>query len=246
MSAPLHIVTAKWTPRPGYRSTFGPETVNAMKRMVDRWYTDPHQVWCFTDDPDGIDPSVTVRPLWNDFAELPSPHGGKNPSCYRRLRFFAPEMADVIGERLVLIDLDCVLHADVRPLWNRTEDIVLYGDTNPRTHYNGSMTLMTAGCRAKVWDAFDPKASPRKALDAGFFGSDQAWLSYCLGPGEAKWTPADGVYSYRNHIRPKGDTLPPNARVTIWHGAIDPWVPRAQAITWVRESYGVGPSEVAA
>lgn len=244
----LPIVCFKWTPRPGYRSVFGPETVNALKRMVDRWYADPHEVVCVTDDATGIDPDVRIVPLWGDYADVPSPHGGKNPSCYRRLKLYAPEMADVIGPRFVAMDLDCVVTGDLRPLWNRPEDIVLWGDTHPKTHYNGSMVLMTAGCRPRVWTTFDPKRSPRQSLDAGHFGSDQGWVSYCLGGGEPKWTKADGVYSYRNHIRHHNRReLPAGARVVMFHGAVDPWMPIAADLPWVKACYGVGPaSEVAA
>jgi len=101
----LSVVTCKWTPRSGYRSQYGPETVNTLQRMVARWYPDPHRFVCVTDDPTGIDSSVSVLPLWPDFADLPSPHGGKNPSCYRRLKLYAPEMADLIGQRFVALDL---------------------------------------------------------------------------------------------------------------------------------------------
>ncbi len=242
----LNIVTMKWAPRPGYRSAFGPETVNAMRRMVDRWYPDPHQFWCITDDSRGIEGGINILPLWNDYADLPSPHGGKNPSCYRRLKLFAPEMEQTIGRRFVAIDLDCIITGDLRPLWNRTEDIVLYGDTHPRTYYNGSMTLMTAGSRSKVWETFDPKTSPRKALDAGQYGSDQGFISYCLGPHEAKFTKSDGVWSYRNHIRNKGERLPDGARVVVCHGEHDPWSPRLQRLDWVREHYNLAAKEVAA
>jgi len=243
----LTVVTCKWTPRSGYRSQYGPETVNTLQRMVARWYHDPHRFVCVTDDPTGIDSSVSVLPLWPDFADMPSPHGGKNPSCYRRLKLYAPEMADLIGPRFVALDLDMVITGDLRPLWNRPEDIVLYGDTNPKTYYNGSMMLQTAGCRRQVWETFDPKTSPRRALDAGQFGSDQGWIGYCLGPNEAKWTTRDGVFSYRNHIRHQRDhRLPDGARVVVFHGEIDPWSPRAQRLDWVRDHYGVTGTEVAA
>lgn len=234
----LSVVTYKWTPAAGYRSTFGPETVNVLRRMVARHYPHPHRFICVTDDPKGIGADVEIVPLWNDFADLPSPHGGKNPSCYRRLRAFSPDIAHVYGERFVSLDLDCVITADLSPLWNRPEPFVAWGDTNPLpgSHYNGSMLLMTAGARRQVWDDFDPRTSPQKALAARCFGSDQGWISYCLGKGEARWTKADGVYSYRNDLQGLGE-LPGNARIVIFHGSIDPWHPKAQRLGWVRECY---------
>lgn len=245
MTAPLSVVCFKWRPQPGYRSTFGPETVNVLRRMVGRHYATPHRFVCVTDDPAGIDPDIAIVPLWDDYAGLPSPHGGKNPSCYRRLRAFTPEMADVLGPRFVTLDLDCVIVADVAPLWDRPDDFVIWGDTNPLpgSHYNGSMMLMTAGARRQVWDRFDPVTSPQMAKAAGCYGSDQGWISYCLGKGEARWSPADGVYSYRNNLRhtapnaPRRGTLPENARIVMFHGAHDPWGEEAQGLPWVRRNW---------
>lgn len=233
----LDIVTFKWRSQAGYRSTFGPETVNTLKRMCARHYHGEHRFTCVTDDPSGIDEDVRIIPLWNDFADLPSPHGGTNPSCYRRLKLFSMEAATLIGPRFVSLDLDCVITGDMAPVWDRPEDFVIWGATNPTTSYNGSMMLMTAGARQQVWTTFDPRNSPRRARAAQCFGSDQGWISYCLGPNEKKWTHADGVYSYRNDIKPKRGVLPKDAKVVFFHGREDPWGHQAQSTTWVREHW---------
>lgn len=239
MSAPLSIVTFKWKPFKGYRSTFGPETVNVLKRMIDRHYTDPHRVICVTDEPEGIDPEIEIVPLWDDFADVPSPHGGKNPSCYRRLKAYTPEIADVFGPRFVMIDLDVVITNDMRPVWNRPEDFVIWGDTNPQpgSHYNGGMVLMNAGARRQVYDRFNPKTSPQESLQARCWGSDQGWISYCLGPGEKKWNRQDGVYSWRNHLQRNGHGLPENARIVMFHGSQDPWGADVKDVGWITRHY---------
>lgn len=236
----LTVVTWLWAAPPGYRSQFRPEHVNAVARMVQRHYPDPHRVICVTDITTGLDPSITVVAPWHDFAHVQSPHGEKNPSCYRRLRMFDPAIGVVFGERFVSLDLDIVVTGDLRPLWNRPEPFVAWGDTNPLpgSHYNGSMILMTAGARPKVWTDFNPRTSPQVAKAHRCFGSDQGWISYVLGPGEPKWTTRDGVYSYRNHLEGHGQRLPPNARIVICHGRHDPWTGQLQQLPWVREHYG--------
>lgn len=234
----LTVVTFKWKPAPGYRSVFGPESVNTLYRMVDRQYTRPHRNVCITDDPRGFDPSIEVIPLWGEFGDIPSPHGGHNPSCYRRLKLFSAEIETLLGKRFVAIDLDTVIVGNLEPLWDRQDDFVIWGETDPRSWYNGSMFLMTAGARRQVYDTFDPVRSPRLAFNAGRFGSDQGWISHVLGPGEARWGRGDGVVSYRKHVRPKpGRRLPVNARVVFFHGIHDPWGPEAQKLPWVREHY---------
>jgi hypothetical protein len=150
---------------------------------------------------------------------------------------FHPEIGAVFGERFVSLDLDCVIVSDMRPVWNRSEDIVLWGDTNPRTHYNGSMVLMTAGSRPQVWTTFHPKRSPMASRLAGCHGSDQGWISHCLGKGEKTWGRSDGVYSYRLDIARRQNALPENARITFWHGPNDPWDAQAQRIPWVQEHW---------
>lgn len=233
----LSVVTWKWKPAGEYRSTFGPETVNILARMVGRHYAKPHRVICVTDDPKGLDPDIQVIPLWDDHSTLGNPYGPGNPSCYRRLKMFSREAEGLFGKRFVSLDLDTVVTGDLSPIWDRPEDFVAWGDTNHGTHYNGSMMLLTAGARSQVWEDFDPVTSPRLAKAAGQFGSDQGWISYRLGKGEAIWTTDDGVYSYRNHLSRPPRPLPDNARLVMFHGRVDPWSGGAQRLPWVRKHY---------
>lgn len=234
----LTVVCWKWTPAPGYRSQFGPQTVNVLRSMVRRNYRKPHEFVCVTDDAKGIDPAIRIVPLWNDHSGVPSPHGKGNPSCYRRLKAFSPEAASIIGPRFVSLDLDCVITGDMVPVWDIKDDFCIWGDTSPNTPYNGSMFLLTAGSRRQVWEQFDPVNSPRLAIQKGYFGSDQAWIGACLGEHERKWTKADGVYSYRNDVRIKGGYLPAAARIVFFHGQFDPWQPEIQRRhPWVRNNW---------
>lgn len=236
----LTFVCWKWQPTPGYRSKYGPDQVHTLRRMVARHYAKPHRFVCVTDDPTGINSDVEIVPLWNDHAGMISKHGVKNPSCYRRLRAFSAEARDWFGDRFVSIDLDMVLVNDVTPLFDRAEDFIIWSNStmDKRTHYNGSLWMMTAGARAQVWEDFDPKQSPQLAFRAGCFGSDQAWISYKLGPKEATWGPEDGIYSYRVHIaRQRKNQLPADARIVAFHGGTDPWDHKGQQLAWVREHY---------
>lgn len=233
----LSVVTWRWKPREGYRSTFGPETVNILRRMVARHYPDPHRFICCTDDASGFDPEVEVVPIWQDHADLPHPTSPSHPSCYRRLKAFAPEARAWFGKRFVSIDLDCVIMGDLRPLWNRGEPFVGLAGTQPPTTFNGSMFLLTAGARSKVWTDFNPRFSPGLARKAGHYGSDQAWISYALGEGEARWTPKDGVYSYRLHVAPVGGRLPADATIVFFNGKSDPWSDGPKRLEWVQKNY---------
>lgn len=235
---PLTVVCWKWR-TPGYRSQFTADHVNALSRMVARHYQAPHRFVCLTDDATGLASDVEALPLWSDLADVPSPHGPGKPRCYRRLKAFSAEMAELLGPRFISIDLDTVIVGDLGPLFDRPEPFVIWGETDPRSFYNGSMFLMTTGARRSVWEEFDPATSPQTAYRAGKFGSDQGWISYHLGPGEATWSRTDGVYSFRVHLAPAGGALPADARMVMFHGVHDPWGAEPQRLAWVREHWGV-------
>lgn len=230
----LRVVAWKWKPKPGYRSNFVAEHVNTLRAMVARHYRRPHEFVCVTDDPKGIDGDIRIVPLWNDFANLQGPNG---VNCYRRLRAFSAEAAEIFGPRFVSLDLDCVITNDLAPVWDRPEEFVIWGDTARNTPYNGSMFLLTAGSRRKVWDEFHPVDSPAHTKRLGMVGSDQAWIGACLGPNEARWSCADGVYSWRLHCKPSG-ALPVNARIVMFHGKEDPWsYGMKNQYPWIREHH---------
>lgn len=232
----LTVLTFLWKGPAGYRSKFTADAVNTLAKMVKRHYPEPHRFVCVTDDATGIDPrKVECFELWDDLAEVPNPSGAKNPSCYRRLRVFARNAGDWLGERFVCLDLDAVIVGDMRPLWNRTDDFIIWKSSTPGNFYNGSMFMLAAGARPQVWERFDRMLSPRLTSQARLYGSDQAWIAYALGGKESTWGPADGVYSYRVEL--KGRPLPENAKIVFFHGKGDPWEPELQRVPWIRKNY---------
>lgn len=237
----LDVVCWLWKPNILYRSQYGAEHVNTLRSMVARNFNQPHRFSVITDQPDlAYHPGIRVIPLWDDFSTQESVYGPESPNCHRRLKAFSKEMAHVIGERFVSVDLDCVIVDDMAPVWNRTDDFVIWGEDNRRTPYNGSMWMMTAGSRSHVWEDFivDPQRAIRWALGSGFFGSDQAWMCYALGGNEKRWTSDDGVYSYRMHVQRNGGKMPAAARIVMFEGNYDPWNPAAQRTSpWIAEHY---------
>lgn len=234
----LTVVTFLWKPAPMYRSKFEGKHVDILRRMVKRHYLGEHRFVCITDQPETIKgKDVEVFQLWDDFANVRNPSGMKNPSCYRRLRLFAKNTGSWLGERFVCLDLDCVITGDVTPLWDRTDDFVIWRSTTNGNFYNGSMFLLRAGARPEVWERFDPIQSPILTKGARLYGSDQAWIAYTLGGGESTWDETDGVFSMRNNIAPGGGQLPTNARIVFFHGKGDPWEASMQRLPWVAKNY---------
>jgi hypothetical protein len=255
----ITVVTFKWG-KPGYRSTFTAENVNTTRRMVARNYPHPHKFVCVTDDPKGLDPEIEAIPLWDDFASIPNPTWVNGPSCYRRLKVFSKWFTELAttGEKIVVLDLDLVITGDLSPLWNREDEFLIWRPGSFRQPVCASMFLLKAGTNQNIWDTFDAAMSPKLAGRAGFRGSDQAWIGYCIGRDAPGWTTADGVYGYKDHIYKAGrpaptisipriykvkaeapsGALPKDARVVMFTGHPDPWHPEALAASpWIREYY---------
>ena len=231
----LHVVTWLWRQN-GYRSQFESAHVNTLRRMVARHLSVPHDFICLTDMPEGLDPEIRALPMPKVPEITVKPD---RPNCFRRLWAFSAEASDVIGPRFLSLDLDVVITADITPLVCRPDQFVMYGDTARRTTYNGSLLLMTAGSRRQVWDQFKGAASYRETQRLGMIGSDQAWISHVLGPGESVFTRSDGVYSFRNEIARRWPRdLPTNARIVVFHGKPDPWQASVQRdFPWIKDHY---------
>jgi hypothetical protein len=230
----LDVVCWKWKPARPYRSTYDGKAVNVLRNMVARHYLKPHRFSCITDDASGIDTGIRIIPLQHHFADVANPSNIANPSCYRRLWGFSEEAREVIGERFVSLDLDVVITNDISPLFDRTEDFVIWGGQalgpgrlGSYNWYNGSF-----------WKEFDPKVSPMKAHMAGNRGSDQGWIAYALGPKQAMFGKEDGIHSFRNHIQPNNGKLFGNTRIVVFHGKHDPWHADIQTqYPWIKEHY---------
>jgi hypothetical protein len=213
----LTVLTWLWH-QPQSRTRYTAEHVNIWASMVRRNLTLPHRIACVTDMPAGIDPSVAIIAPPGEFEDIHNPrwtHG--KPQCYRRLAMFRRDAGAIFGDRFVCMDLDCVIGRSLDPLLDRPEELVLFKGTAGSRPYNGSMMLITAGCRPHVHDDFDQAG----ALESGslFCGSDQAWLAHSLGWGEATWGEDDGVVHFRSGYR--AGRPPP--RIVFFPGALKPW-----------------------
>jgi len=214
----LTVVCWKWKNKGWHRPRieYTAEHVNIFARMVNKNLSMPHRILCITDDPVGIDPKIETYPIWEDKGALET--GG----CFVRLRAFSKEqeMMDLLGDRYVTIDLDCVITGQLDPLFKpyMDEDLVLLLSTGKHTPYWGSMWMNKTGTFSRIWDDFNVNDlvwynktngsggffTHPEAVKKGFIvGSDQAWISACVYPDAPIWTEEDGIYSYRLLKKPK-------------------------------------------
>lgn len=206
--------------------TFSPKHVNVLQSMFARHLPQKHRFICIADSNAGLDPAVEfveTPPEAKALAALRSPEGDRFPSCYRRLWSFSPE-ARMLGDQIFVIDIDLVVVRDMTPVVARNEDFVgwrPFRDWGRKLRFGGGSYLLKTGTRTHVWTDFKGQASVIEARQAGFRGSDQAWISHKLGATEPYWSKNSGLYSIRD-LGP-GEHLPHDARLVQFNGHKKPW-----------------------
>lgn len=242
--SPLTVVCWKWK-QPGFRVGYSAHHVNVLAAMVARHYKKPHRFVCITDDPTGIE--CETMTLWDDFSTMQNACGQHLPSCYRRLKLFSKAVSSQFGGRIVSLDLDVVILDDLSPLWDQPHDFMgwrVVGINHPVV-YNGSMFMFRAGKHTELWNKFDPTVSPDETKLYGYFGSDQAWISYKIAGSAPGWTQAEGVYSYPREQRRRD--IRPGTRMVIFHGKRKPWDALTQAeAPWIAKHWRLEDGQITA
>jgi hypothetical protein len=233
----LTVLSWLWS-QPQGRATYTAENVWVWADMVARNLSMRHRLACVTTETD-LPPNVERIDPPGEFEDIIPKWGPRKPNCFRRLVMFRRDAAKTFGRRFVSMDLDCIIGGPLDPLFDRSEDLVLFEGTAPDRPYNGSMMLIRAGCRPQLYDDFDQAG----ADDSGeaFHGSDQAWLAHKLGWGEATWGEADNVWHLDRYLRNCRKVRP---TVLFFPGKRKPW-DLAKIFPFMRENYRIAAKEAA-
>jgi hypothetical protein len=185
----------------------------------------PHRFVCVTDDTTGVE--CDTYPLWDEhkFQSL-----AKNrPNCYRRLFMFSPEAKEIFGEKVLSIDLDCLITGDITSLVTGDDFKILKGYVNP---YNGSIWQVKPGVY-DLWGNLSPRTAAlanRHKMSNGqnFYGSDQAYMAANI-PNAPTWDEKDGIYQYS---KLKSKVVPDNAKIIFFAGKQKPWTSEFKDLYW--------------
>lgn len=225
----ITVMAWLWS-QPGGRTKFTADHVNIWAAMVRRHVTIPHRIACVTDTPDDIDSSVEIITPPHEFEDWRIPSWGEGrPQCLRRISMFRRDAGAIFGERFACMDLDVIVSNSLDEILSAPEDFRMCQGTANGRPYNGSLIVMTAGARPKVYESFTLEG----AIAAGerFVGSDQAWIAHCLGPNEATFGLDDGVQMSTGWFNPE-------AALTFYPGVIKPWdVVRLGGNPWAEQHY---------
>lgn len=226
------IVLWKWD-QPNALEVYTANHVNVMVSMLRRNLDGiKARIICVTDDANGVTECETY-PLWPDLNNRANRTNHVLPSCYRRLKLYdnatQRDMGFDVGDRIVSIDLDTLITNQLRDVL-QTEGLFVGWELKGTYHervFNGSFQMFTAGTLQWIWSEFDAQRSPNDAYNAGYLGSDQAWLSWKLVTRDdvvgLKWPQ---VASYPLHVRPPR-SWDQRTSLVFYHGRTKPWHPQA-------------------
>jgi hypothetical protein len=180
--------------------------VNVLARMVAQHLPEPHRFICITDAVEGFSADVEVidmPPEARALKAIRSPEGQKFPASYPRLWTFSPA-ARGLGERVLMLDIDCLIVSDMRRLFAMPDDFVGWRVRPPPggpPRFGGGTWLHRTGTRTHVWERFveNPQAAIQQARNAGYRGSDQAWISLCLSKTEPAWPEPSGIFCAQDY-----------------------------------------------
>jgi len=233
----LTVATYFWhDPAGKAKFVYQPSDVRRLKAGVARHLTVPHEFAVITDRPHLFAGDADIRAIPLAMAtHVPN-------TCFVRLFTFHPDGARLIGERVLVIDLDTLIVGNLDLIVERDEPLVLWRNPSRipwdkpvmpgRPYYNTSMVLHRCGTMPSLWTRFSPLN--RHCRD------DQWWLSDLLGPDMPHWDGSDGVYRLGRPDTPGSGVvgeLPRNARVVTFPGSEGKWwAPEiAKANPWIEE-----------
>jgi hypothetical protein len=154
-------------------------------------------------------------------------------------------MREYLGDRVLSIDLDCVITGNIDHLVAGPEPFKIWKGVLENAAWCGSLWRLDIGYRPDVFTEFDIDEAKRLRSERGLIGSDQAWMYHKIGEAPL-WTRRDGILSFRFDMhselqrapvgfgyqaqkhrrmmaqRKYDGSLPKDARIVFFHGPFDP------------------------
>lgn len=222
MSQPLnylHVLCYRWGTR------YPAEEVNILRAMVARHLSVPHMFHCITDDPAGLDPSITVHPLPDEGID----------GIWRKLGTFRRDFLGLEGEYVVSVDIDVVIVGSLDFLAEQPDHDLLIGRNWSRkpggAQGSGTLYRLKVGSHTPVWDRFiaDPEAAIEGHHGKNRLIGEQNWLQHQVG--DFNFLPEGKVVSFKRHCNARGRRIlglntarfgkaapPPSAALVSFHG----------------------------
>ncbi len=240
-----NIICMKWGTK------FGPEYVNTLAGMVRRHLKIPHRFVCFTEDGNGLDPRIEVRPL----PEMSLP-GHLPERGWRKLSVFGEKLADLEG-RALFLDLDVLILGDLEPFLTQPGEFLIVHEWGFKDKVIGNSSVFRFEI-GKYPDVFSYFLQNREEIRKQH-RNEQAYLSHFIhSKGILQYWPDEWCRSFKRHCMrsfPINYLLPPvqpeGAKIVVFHGnpnpdaARDGWVGKygfraVRPARWIAEHWVAG------
>lgn len=233
-TAPITFVSFLWND--GFRD-YQPYQVNMQARALRHFCTFPHRYVCVSDVLEGFSREVEVLPMPSEAARMGSlsaPQGKQFPSSYRRLWCFSEE-AKILGERIMLLDIDAMILKNLSPLLQIDADFVGWRPMSiwgREDRIGGGTWMLRTGALTSVWERFcaNPSGLIAETLKMGWTGSDQAILSRFLVKDYPTWPRYCGIYGSQDGVF-EWEKPPEDALIVHFNGDGKMW---GQNKLWMR------------
>ena len=214
-----NVVCMKWGDK------YGPEYVNILARMVARNITIPYRFICFTDNPDGLDEGIEVRPI----PAFPEPdwEWGRWCPAWRKLTLLDDPVSDLKG-KLLFFDLDVVIVGNLDSFFSFSDKMSIIENWSQPNRIIGQASAFCFPIGKYTHLLEDYLANPNAI--AKKYKTEQVYIPRALGKGNFEYFPDDWCRSFKFHCLPGGimnlfghaKRAPASAKIVVFHGNPNP------------------------
>jgi hypothetical protein len=217
----VNVLCIKWGKK------YGPDYVNKLHSMVSRHLKRPFRFVCLTDDADGIDPAIEVKPIpMVGFDEFDQRKPWSFGHGWLKLTSFADPLYDLQG-RTLFLDLDIVIVDSLDPFFDQEGEFIVIKEWDKKDDTgNTSCYLYTIGAHA---DALAHLKNDYPASIAAVRNEQEFITQYLARQGKLRYWPAEWCRSFKRHCMRRGlmgwfspPVIPPGARIIVFHGKPNP------------------------
>ena len=204
-----NIICMKWGDK------FDAGYVNRLYEMVEKNITIPHRFVCFTDNGEGINPNVEIRPI------PPLCEDGIPDRMWKKLTVFNKDLYDLEGTALFL-DLDIIVRQSLDPFFEAEGEFLIIKDWDFPNDIIGNSSVF----RFEILEHFRVLGPAVRK----HFQNEPAFLTYeMFEKGILKYWDSDWCVSFKRcclHKFPlcwfKVPRDPEEAKILIFHGKPNP------------------------
>ena len=210
-----NVICIKWG------NKFSSEYVNRLYKMVKKNLTLPYRFVCFTDNPEGINEDIEIKPLpYIDDSGIPD-------RMWKKLGLFSKELSDLSGTALFL-DLDIIIRKSLNPFFEKEGEFFIIKDYDFPNDIigNSSVFRFNIGAHSDIIEHFYQEGKDIRKR----YKNEQAFLSHEMyKKGLLNYWPNDWVVSFKRQcLYPfpicwfKTPRDPKEAKIMIFHGKPNP------------------------